>query len=199
MGYPLKKEDRIYSYKDYLTWPDQEKWELIEGVAYQMTPSPSRSHQKISIALATELYNFLKGKKCEIYHAPFDVRLAKAEASEGDIKTVVQPDLVIVCDPSKLDEKGCLGTPNIIIEIISPATASHDYITKLKLYEQSGVPEYWIVHPLDRIVMIYRLTADGTYGKPEIYSQENSVRMGLFEDFSLDLSLIFSGLPEETP
>ena len=77
MGYPLKKEDRIYSYKDYLTWPDQEKWELIEGVAYQMTPSPSRSHQKISIALATELYNFLKGKKCEIYHAPFDVRLGE--------------------------------------------------------------------------------------------------------------------------
>ena len=118
----------------------------------------------------------------------------KAEASEGDIKTVVQPDLVIVCDPSKLDEKGCLGTPNIIIEIISPATASHDYITKLKLYEQSGVPEYWIVHPLDRIVMIYRLTADGTYGKPEISSQENSVRMGLFEDFSLGSEFDFFGI-----
>ena len=198
MGYPLKKEDRIYTYKDYLNWPDGERWELIEGVAYNMTPSPSRSHQKISLAIATEIYQYLKGKKCEVYQAPFDVRFPESNEKDENIKTVVQPDIVIICDPSKLDEKGCQGSPDLIIEIISPSTAPHDYITKLNLYEKNRIPEYWIIHPRDRIAMVYRRTADGKYGKAEIYSQEDAVKMGIFEDFSLNMELIFSGLPEET-
>ena len=133
MGYPNRKENNSYTYKDYLEWPEQERWELIEGVAYNMTPSPSRSHQKISAALFNALYQYLKGKNCEVYYAPFDVRLPEGVEEDHQIKTVVQPDLVVICDPLKLDEKGCQGSPDLIMEILSPSTASIDYILKLDL------------------------------------------------------------------
>jgi Uma2 family endonuclease len=141
VSYPIPKEDRSYTFKDYLEWPEGERWELIEGVAYNMTPSPSRSHQRISVALVDQIFQYLKGKKCEMYHAPFDVRLLEGEEEDGEVRTVVQPDIVVVCDPSKLDEKGCKGSPDLIMEILSPSTASKDYITKLNLYEKNKVSE----------------------------------------------------------
>ena len=176
MSYPNRKENNSYTYKDYLEWPDDERWELIEGVAYDMTPSPSRMHQKISVALAAGLYQYLKGKNCEIYHAPFDVRLPEGEEEDDEIKTVVQPDIVVICDPSKLDEKGCKGSPDLIMEILSPSTASMDHITKLNLYEKNRVSEYWIIHPTDKIVMVYRLLENGKYGRAEVYSGVDKVK-----------------------
>jgi Uma2 family endonuclease len=191
MSYPNKKENDSYTYKDYLEWPDDERWELIDGVAYNMTPSPSRMHQKISVALAAGLYQYLKGKNCEVYHAPFDVRLPEGGEEDEEIKTVVQPDIVVICDPSKLDEKGCKGSPDLIMEILSPSTASMDHITKLNLYEKNKVFEYWIIHPVDKIVMVYRLSENGKYGRAEVYSGVDKVRAGLFDDLVIDLKEIF--------
>lgn len=191
MGYPNKKENAVYTYRDYLEWPDGERWELIEGRAYNMTPAPSRSHQKISVALIDELFQYLKGKKCEVYHAPFDVRLPEGDEEEGEIRTVVQPDIVVICDPSKLDEKGCKGSPDLVMEILSPSTASKDYITKLNLYEKNQVREYWIIHPIDKIVMVYRLSENGKYGRAEVYSEADKVKVGIFDDLVVDLKGIF--------
>jgi len=191
MGYPIRKENNVYTYKDYLEWPEEERWELIEGVAYNMTPSPSRSHQKISAALVNALYQYLKGKNCEVYYAPFDVRLPEGDEEDNKIKTVVQPDIVVICDPSKLDEKGCKGSPDLIMEILSPSTASIDYISKLQLYEKNQVSEYWIIHPIDKIVMVYRLLEGGNYGRAEVYSEKDRVKAGIFDDFVIDLKEIF--------
>ncbi len=191
MGYPNRKENNSYTYKEYLEWPEEERWELIEGVAYNMTPSPSRSHQKISAALFNTLYQYLKGRNCEVYYAPFDVRLPEGDEEDHQIKTVVQPDLVVICDPSKLDEKGCQGAPDLIMEILSPSTASKDYIAKLNLYEKNQVAEYWIIHPLDKIVMVYRLLDNGNYGRAEVYAEKDSVKVGIFDDFVIDLKEIF--------
>jgi Uma2 family endonuclease len=191
MGYPNRKENNSYTYKDYLEWPEEERWEMIEGVAYNMTPSPSRSHQKISAALVNAIYQYLKGKNCEVYYAPFDVRLPEGDEENNKIKTVVQPDIVVICDPSKLDEKGCKGSPDLIMEILSPSTASRDYISKLNLYEKNQVSEYWIIHPMDKIVMVYRLLENGNYGRAEVYSEKDSVKVGIFDDFVMDLKEIF--------
>ncbi|HSO73083.1 MAG TPA: Uma2 family endonuclease [Thermodesulfobacteriota bacterium] len=191
MGYPNRKENNSYTYKDYLEWPEEERWEMIEGVAYHMTPSPSRSHQKISAALVNAIYPYLKGKNCEVYYAPFDVRLPEGDEENNKIKTVVQPDIVVICDPSKLDEKGCKGSPDLIMEILSPSTASIDYISKLNLYEKNQVSEYWIIHPMDKIVMVYRLLENGNYGRAEVYSEKDRVKVGIFDDFVIDLKEIF--------
>lgn len=146
-----------FNYGDYLKWSEDERWELINGIPYNMTPSPSRTHQEILIALSTKFYTFLENKDCQVYIAPFDVRLPEGEEKEEEIKTVVQPDLVVVCDRSKLDEKGCQGPPDLIIEITSPSTARIDLKDKFYLYERTGVKEYWIVSPTDETVMVFLL------------------------------------------
>ena len=124
-----------YTYEDYLLWSDEERWELIDGVPYNMTPAPSRVHQGISMELSRQIANHLAGKMCKIYAAPFDVRLPKSDEEEEQIETVVQPDLVVVCDGNKLDERGCKGAPDLIIEILSPYTAGKDMKIKRNLYE----------------------------------------------------------------
>jgi Uma2 family endonuclease len=191
MGYSNREENNSYTYGDYLKWPKEERWELIEGVAYNMTPSPSRSHQKVSAALVNAIYPYLKEKKCEVYYAPFDVLLPEGDEEDNKIRTVVQPDIVVICDPSKLDEKGCKGSPDLIMEILSPSTASKDYISKLNLYEKNQVAEYWIIHPLDKIVMVYRLLKNGNYGRAKVYAEKDSVKVGIFDDFVIDLKEIF--------
>ncbi|MCI5133225.1 MAG: Uma2 family endonuclease, partial [Candidatus Electrothrix sp. EH2] len=125
------KHERHMTYADYLTFPLDEHWEILEGVPYAMSPAPSRIRQRVSGRLFRQLDAFLEQKDCEVYYAPFDVRLPAGEETEEEVTTVVQPDLVVVCDPDKLDEKGCLGAPDLVIEIISPSTASMDNIKKL--------------------------------------------------------------------
>ena len=146
MGLSVKKHARLYTYKDYVLWPDEERWELINGAAFNMSPAPSRFHQKISGTLFSKIHHYLEGKPCEVYHAPFDVRLPEGNEPEEDIITVVQPDIAIICDRSKLDDKGCKGSPDLVIEIVSPHTVSKDMKEKLALYEKHGVKEYWIIH-----------------------------------------------------
>lgn len=191
MGIAAKKEDRKYSYKDYLTWPEDERWELIDGVPYDMSPAPSRKHQAISRELVRQLANYLRGKPCQIYHAPFDVRLPKGNEKDEDIETVVQPDLVVVCEPAKLDDKGCKGTPSLIIEILSPYTAKKDMEAKFLLYERVGVKEYWVVDPNNNTVLVYKLDENNKFGRHTIYSTEDSVKVGIFEDMTVELKDVF--------
>jgi Uma2 family endonuclease len=191
MGQPLKRENGDYTYTDYLNWPEDERWELLDGDAY-MAAAPSRRHQEIQVELLRQISNYLAGKTCRVYGSPFDVRFAKRNDPDKDIKDVVQPDITIVCDRSKLDDKGCKGNPDLIIEIISPSTASIDYIKKLSLYEKNEVKEYWIVHPTDEIVMIYKLNGDMKYERAEIYSKEDEVKVGIFSDLIIKLNEVFN-------
>lgn len=190
MSSQAKPKEDSYNYSDYLKWPEDERWELIDGVPYNMTPSPSRIHQEILIALSTKFYTFLEDKECKVYYSPFDVRLPEGDEKQEEIKTVVQPDLVVVCDPSKLDDKGCLGAPDLIIEITSPSTARKDLKEKFSLYERTGVKEYWIVNPIDETVMVFRLDIQ-KYGRPAVYSREDTIQVGVLEELALPLKDIF--------
>jgi len=190
MGEPLKREFGNYTYVEYLTWPEQERWEIIDGTAY-MSAAPSRKHQEVQVELIRQISNYLVGKVCRVYGSPFDVRLVSKDDADKNIRNIVQPDITVVCDPSKLDDKGCKGSPDLVVEIVSPSTASIDYIEKLSLYEKYDVKEYWIIHPIDEIVMIYKLDDNMKYGRPNIYSKENSVIVGIFEDLTIELKKVF--------
>ena len=155
---PLLQEEQRYTYADYCTWDDNERWELIEGVPYAMSPAPAWRHQGISRELSYQLTDFLKGKPCKVFAAPFDVRL---NADDED-DTVVQPDIVVICDRSKLSGTGCKGVPDMIIEILSPSTAQRDKWIKFNLYQRAGVREYWIVDPDSKMVTVHVLR-DGVY------------------------------------
>jgi Uma2 family endonuclease len=183
--------DAKYTYTDYLQWSEDERWELIHGVAYNMTPAPSRTHQKISKRLLVEFEIHLRGKRCEVYDAPFDVRLPKPGESDETTNTVVQPDLVVVCDPSKLDDRGCKGAPDLVIEILSPESVARDQKEKFLLYEQAGVLEYWLVHPTDRIVTVFHRGADGAYGRPTVYTPGESIQVGVLPELNIDLAAVF--------
>ena len=192
MGLMAKKEEKKYTYGDYLTWPDDERWEIIDGSAYDMSPSPSRRHQEISMTLSTQFSLYLKDKPCKVYAAPFDVRLPAGSEKDEDIQTVVQPDIVIVCESYKLDDRGCKGAPTMVIEIISPYTAGKDLKVKFNLYESAGVKEYWIVDPNNKTVIIYKLGEDIKYGRPDVYTEEDSIKVGIFEDLAIDLKEVFT-------
>ena len=192
MGSPAQVRDARYTYADYLTWSDDERWELIDGVAYNMTPAPSRKHQKISWELSQQIGAHLRGKKCQAYTAPFDVRLPAPGEVDDTTGTVVQPDMVVVCDPAKLDDRGCKGAPDLVIEIVSPESVARDMKEKFLLYERAGVAEYWIVHPIDRVVSIFHRGPDGFYGKPDVHTAEERVPVGVLQGLEIDLSAVFS-------
>lgn len=192
MAHPQTHPADRYTYGDYLDWPEGERWELIEGAPYDMTPAPSRQHQRLLSRLAVPIGSHFEDGPCEFYVAPFDVRLPRGGEPDADVDTVVQPDLVVVCDPAKLDDRGCRGAPDWVIEILSPSTAAKDHIAKLALYEKHGVREYWLVHPTDRVVMAYRRGGDGKFGAPAVHSSEHQVKVGIFEDLVLDLRRIFA-------
>jgi Uma2 family endonuclease len=191
MGYPAENEDHRYTYGDYLTRPDEERWELIDGIAYAMTPAPSTQHQRISGELFRQLSNYFLDKSGEVFAAAFDVRLPQGNEQDEAIDTVVQPDIVVVCDPAKIDEKGCKGAPDLVVEIVSPSTVQKDLKQKMALYERAGVKEYWIIHPADKTVMIFKLNQMAQYGRPEILTKEDTLKTDLFEDLSVDLKRAF--------
>ena len=188
----LKGQER-FTYADYLSWLDEERWELIEGVPYSMSPAPNRMHQKVSAALFNQLYNHLKGKTFETYSAPFDVRLPiTADASDDEIDTVVQPDIVVISDTDKLDDKGCKGAPELVVEILSPRTAEHDLKDKFYLYQRVGVLEYWIANQTDKTLMIFKLNAAGEYGRPQMYGPRDVVAVPLLGDLEIYLAEVFA-------
>ena len=150
---PAKEYER-YTWDDYCSWPEEERWELIDGVAWDMSPAPSRIHQQILVDFVSRFHMALENSDCEVFAAPFDVKLS--EESEDDAPTVVQPDVVLCCDGDKLTEWGMQGAPDLIIEIVSPASGRKDRKQKFSLYKRYGVREYWIVDPDEQVLEIYR-------------------------------------------
>lgn len=167
MGYALR-DDKRYTYADYRNWPDDVRYELIDGTAFLMAPAPSVDHQTLAFEVGRQLGNALEGHPCRVLAAPVDVLLgATAAASDDAVATVVQPDVLVVCDPAKVTPRGIRGAPDWVLEVTSPTSASHDQTVKLAAYERAGVREYWLAHPGDRTLTIYR--HDGTaYGRPQI-------------------------------
>ena len=182
----LRKESR-YTYADYSKWDDDARYELIDGVSYLMSPAPSRTHQELLTNIFGQLYNFLKDKPCKVYPAPFDVRL---NAAGDDDDTVVQPDIVVICDKSKLDDKGCNGAPDMVIEILSPSSAARDRVLKFNRYLQAGVREYWIVEPAGRTVIIHRLES-GKY-VTNAYSETDAAPVSILEGCVINLADVFA-------
>ena len=192
MAYPLSQQGEHFTYRDLLDWPEGERWELIDGVAYDMSPSPTESHQIISMELSRQFANFLIGKYCRVYSAPFDVLLPKGDEADEDVDTVVQPDIMVVCDPKKRTERGCIGAPDLIIEVISPSTAQKDLREKYRAYERAGVREYWVVYPLDRTVMVYKLGENGRYAQPRMYRAKEGIEVESLEGLTIDLAQVFT-------
>ena len=149
---------KYYTYKDYAEWEIDERYELIDGIVYMMS-APSPIHQIIILEMAVQLSAFIEGSPCRVYISPFDVRL---NPDSGD-DTVVQPDIFIVCDRTKIDAKGCNGAPDMIIEVLSPSSEKMDKDIKLKKYQDAGVCEYWLIEPDGETVLVYNLTQDGSY------------------------------------
>ena len=185
---PLPQEQH-YTFADLLAWNDNTRYELFDGQPVALA-SPSDVHQRISMALSVQLGSYLMGKKCNVYAAPFDVRLFEEYGdSPEDVDTVLQPDLIIVCDPNKVDRRGVHGAPDLIIEILSPATAQYDRLVKFNLYQRAGVREYWIIDPTSRVVSTYTLE-NGKY-QAAAYGADSSVRVDILDDCTIDLSTVF--------
>ena len=184
-----------YTYADYLKWQFDESVELIKGKIHRMSPgvdspAPRRTHQRAVSQLLIDIGTYLNEKTCQIYTAPFDVRLpVRNEQKPDQLHTVVQPDICVVCDVAKLDEAGCLGAPDWIIEIISPRTAKNDFNEKYNLYEEAGVREYWIVQPKEKAVNVYVLE-DGEYVLVDIY-ESGDIPSGIFPELTISHERIF--------
>ena len=187
----LKKR---YSYADYLGWVDDIRRELHNGLVKLLAPAPSRKHQEISFNISGILRNYLLSKRCKAYHAPSDVRLPKTKKSpkDKDIYTVVQPDIYIVCDLKKLDDRGCLGAPDMIIEIVSAHDPKRDIREKYDIYEEHGVREYWIVNPNDQNVSVFLLDEHGKYQLVSMYAGDDKIPVNIFNgDLKIDLTEVF--------
>src|ERR1700716_892525 len=182
----LQRDSQHHTYADYLTWSRDHGDELISGVAYiREPPAPSRFHQEIVGELYRQGANALEGKSSRAYIAPFDVRLPQSGEADDQVDTVVQPDVLIVSDRHRLDERGMRGAPDWVAEVLSPSTASHDQIIKLPAYERAGVPEVWLIHPTDRTLTIYRLE-DGRYGRPTILELKGRTPLTAAPGVSID-------------
>ena len=186
----LKPRQEGFTYGDYRRWPDDERWELIDGEAYAMA-APDLAHQTAVGEMFRQIANHLIGKPCRPFVAPFDVRLPRGNEVDDEATTVVQPDISVICDPAKLDERGCCGAPDWVIEVLSPSTAAKDQIQKLAAYEQTGVREVWLVHPTDHVVIIYNLNADRCYGKPAIHETKGTLAPSLFPSLLIEWGLVF--------
>jgi Uma2 family endonuclease len=164
MGLP-QRDTRRHTYAEYLTWPEEFRYELIDGIAYLMSPAPNRLHQRLVVELCYQIRAALEGMPCQVYVAPLDVRLPKGTEKDDEVDTVVQPAVLIVRDEAKLDDRGVRGAPDWLVEILSPKTVEHDLTIKVDAYERAAVPEVWFIHPTDRLVVVYRLE-NGRYGRP---------------------------------
>ena len=179
---------KTYSYADYLLWQFQDRVELIRGFILKMSPAPSMVHQRISNNVSYELNNYFKRKPCDVFVAPFDVRLPIPSAKKDS--TVVQPDLCIICDESKLDSRGCNGTPDLMVEITSSSNSKHDVHTKFNLYQEAGVKEYWIIEPNDKIILVYTLVNSEFIGlKPQVEGE--NIKSPLFPELNIAIEDVF--------
>ena len=189
-------ESKRYTYADYLTWLDDRRMELIDGFIHFLS-TPNTLHARVSSNLLFEIGNFIEERKdkSHIYHAPFDVRLPMNNEMEDDkIYNVVQPDICVICDLSKLDDKGCIGAPDLIVEVLSPSTLKYDWNYKFNLYETAGVREYWIVDPKAKVINVFLLQPDGKYDLGTVYECNQKALVHIFEGFEIDLNELFEKL-----
>lgn len=187
---PLPIEKAHYTFADYLKRDENERIELLNGEPVMMSP-PTRIHQEISMELSRQLANYLKGKKCRVYAAPFAVRLfEKSGDSPEDVQTVFEPDISVICDHNKLDKHGCKGAPDLVIEILSPSTARHDRLVKLGQYQQAGVREYWIVSPDEQSVQVF-LLENGFLHPHEYYGKTEIAKVNVLNGCFIELDKVF--------
>jgi len=190
----LKRDEHYHTYADYLMWSRTFGDELVDGTAYvREPPSPSWSHQRIVFELGLQIAAALQGTSSQIVGAPLDVRLPKSTEEDGLIDTVVQPDLLIVCDRQKIDERGVRGAPDWLAEVLSPGTARHDQRVKLPAYERAGVREAWLINPADRTVAVYRLQA-GRYAQPTIRALKGRMQLTAVPDVTVDWDQVLAKL-----
>ncbi|MBE7440024.1 MAG: Uma2 family endonuclease [Spirochaetales bacterium] len=185
--------DQLYSYADYATWTDDQRWELHEGVPIAMSPAPGEAHQTVAGAVYAQLYLFLKGKSCKAYIAPLDVLLAESGDREGSETTVLQPDVLVICDRTRITRRGIRGAPDLVVEVLSPSNTSHDEKNKFRIYERHGVREYWIISPEARVAKQYIAGVEGSFQAAVIFSETQKLPSTVLPGFELDLAEVFSG------
>ena len=184
------KRDELFTYTNYASWDDGERWELIDGVAYAMAPGLSEPHQGVSNGLTWQLNSFLRGKPCKVRSAPFDVRLN----ADGADDTVVQPDIMVICDTSKITYAGCVGAPDLVIEILSPGSIRHDMHRKFRAYQKAEVKEYWIVNPETKTVQTHILS----YGEyiTRVYADSDEVPVSVLDGCIIKMQDVFEEVVE---
>jgi Uma2 family endonuclease len=187
---------KTYSYADYLQWTFEDRVELIRGKIFKIT-FPNTNHQRSSMVISCELYNYLKGKVGKVFSAPFDVRLPRRSEEKEDKKifTVVQPDVCVICDLTKLDFRGCTGAPDIVAEILSPGNNEKELRNKYEAYEEAAVKEYWIISPQDKTFLKYTLTLNGKYEPSKLMTMGDIITTPILPGFALDLETVFADIP----
>lgn len=186
---------KTYSYSDYLKWEFDERLEIIKGKLFPMSPAPSSNHQRVTGSIFYELFGFLKSKPCQVFIAPFDVRLPRKSKDDKDILTVLQPDICVICDSAKIDVKGCIGAPDVVIEILSPGNNKKELKNKFEVYEEAGVSEYWIIHPDEKTFFRYTLDNDGRYQPSRLLTLGDEVTTLVLPGFVLNLDEVFAPGP----
>jgi Uma2 family endonuclease len=183
-----------YTYADYLTWRFRERVELIMGKIFRMSPAPSSEHQQIVSALHGNIYQYLRNKDCRVFPSPYDVVLpSRSEAPD----TVVQPDITVICDLSKITERGCMGAPDLVVEVVSKSSVRKDLHEKYTLYEQCGIEEYWMVLPTERSLIIFSLDETGVYQAAKPLTRGDKVVSRVLTGMEIELDEIFPDVVEE--
>ena len=188
--------NQIYTYADYYKWKFEDRVELIKGRIFKMSPVPNRLHQELTGEIYLRLRNFLDKNPCKVYIAPFDVRLPRKSKKDIEIYTVLQPDICVVSDLAKLDKRGCIGAPDIVVEVLSPANNKKELKNKYEVYEEAGVKEYWVVFPTEKTMLVYTLV-DGKFSPSRLMVSDDVVTSAVLPGFSLDLTELFSGYEDD--
>ncbi|WNJ17305.1 Uma2 family endonuclease [Pontibacter sp. G13] len=195
MGDPIVRVQQPFSYADYLKWEGDERWELIDGEARALA-APTPDHQRVLRRLSFLFEQHLQDRRCEAFFAPIDVVFGSKLEPDNKKRNVVQPDLIVVCDPKKITRRGCEGTPDLVVEILSPATMKRDMNEKFRLYERQGVKEYWVVSIGDRSIITFIQGAQETLDQAGIYSPADQIPVHVLDGFELDLATVFPTVKE---
>ncbi len=183
--------DKTYTYADYLQWTFDDRLEILKGKLFKMTPAPNRFHQRLSGIIFKKLSLFLERQACHVYPAPFDVRLSRKNAADETVTTVFQPDICVICDLTKLDDRGCVGAPDIVVEILSPGNNKKELRNKYEVYEEAGILEYWIIWPDSQSFLRYTLNELGKYVPSRVLTLGDEVTTPILPGFILDLEEVF--------